>query len=408
MKTTVETLDPVKVKLTVEVEPERVKKAFDKAAKEIARQVNIPGFRPGKAPRRLLEQRIGKGAIAQQAMEDSLTDYYVEALQAEDVDAVASPEVDVKTFDESEGCTFEATVEVRPEFDPPEHEGIGVSYPEWDIDDEDIEGQLEQMRERFAEVDEVERTAETGDYVTLDLKVFIDGEELESAAVEDALYEVGSQGVTAKLDEELVGKEGGDEFTYTDTLPDEYPEHGGEEAEFQVSVKDVREKTLPPLDDDFAMTASEFDTIEELRKDLRDTLLRRRVMQAQGELRGRILEAYLANVDIPLPPSMIEEEKEARLTQIEQQAEQYGLEMDQLLAMQGTSREEFETNAEEQATQSVKARLVLDALAQKLEIERRGRRHRPRGRPPRAAARRLPAADRRDHPAAGLHRGARR
>jgi len=369
VKTSVETLDPVKVKLTVEVEPKRVKQAFDRAARELAKQVNLPGFRPGKAPRRLIEQRFGEGVIAQTAMENSLSDFYVEALRAEEIDAVAQPEVDVETFTEADGCTFTAEVEVRPSFEAPDHDGISVTFPEWDVDDADIDTQLEQMRERFAEVDEVERAAADGDLVTLDLRVEVDGEDLESARVEDALYEIGSQGVTPKLDEELVGKSGGDEFSYEDALPEEYPDHGGEQATFHVTVKDVREKTLPELDDDFAQTASGFDTFAELTGDLRNSLLRRKVEQAQHELRGRILEAYLARVDVPLPPSMIEADKQGRIHQLEHQAERFGIEVDQLFEMEGSSREEFETNAQKQAEETVKAQLVLDALAGRLELD---------------------------------------
>jgi trigger factor len=368
VKTSVETLDPTKVKLTVEVEPKRVKQAFDRAARELAKQINMPGFRPGKAPRRLIEQRFGDGVIAQTAMEDALSDYYVEALREQELDVVSQPEVDVETFDEQDGCTFTATVEVRPSFDPPDHEGIDVTFPEWDVEDEEVDTQLEQLRERFAEVDEVEREAATGDLVTLSLRVEIDGEELESANVEDALYEIGSQGVTPKLDEELVGKSAGDEVTYEDALPDEYPEHGGEEATFSVTVKDVREKTLPELDDDFAATASGFDTIDELRKDVRDSLLRRKVEQAQHDLRGRILEAYLARVEVPLPEAMVEADKQARMAQLESQAERFGIDVDELLGMEETSREDFESNAQQQSEQTVKAQLVLDALSRKLEV----------------------------------------
>jgi trigger factor len=368
VKTSVETLEPTKVRLTVEVEPKRVKQAFDRAARELAKQVSLPGFRPGKAPRRLLEQRFGDGVIAQTAMEDSLSDYYVEALRELDLDVVSQPEVDVETFDEQDGCTFTATVEVRPTFDAPDHDGIDVTFPEWDVDDDEVDAQLEQLRERFAEVDEVERAAGTGDLVTLSLRVEIDGEELEAANVEDALYEIGTAGVTPKLDDELVGASAGDEITYEDTLPDEYPEHGGEHATFHVTVKDVREKTLPDLDDDFAATASGFDTLDELRKDVRDSLLRRRVEQAQHDLRGRILEAYLARVEVPLPEAMVEADKQARLSQLETQAERFGMDLDDLLQMEDTSREDFESNAQQQAEQTVKAQLVLDALARKLDV----------------------------------------
>lgn len=369
MKTTVGEVDDVTVRLTVEVEPERVRRAFDRAAKKLAERVDVPGFRPGKVPRRLLEQRFGTEAIAQQAIEESLDDFYVEALEDAELQPVGRPEVDMETFDEEEGCVFEATVEVRPEFDAPDHEGISVTFPEWDVSDEDVRSRLETMRERFVEVEAVDRAADFGDYVTMDLRVAVDGEELEGARVEDAMYEVGSGGVTEHLDDELVGREAGDDFTYTDPLPDGYPEHGGEEAELTVTVKDVRHKNVPDLDDEFALTASEFDTIEELRKDIRDSLLRRSISEARSQLRDLIVEAYLANVDIPLPPSMVESEVEDRLHRLEYQAEQYGMEVEELLSFEDTTREEFEEDARTDARSSVKARLVLDELARALDFE---------------------------------------
>ena len=367
MKTSVETIDPVQVKMTVEVEPKRVKQAMDRAARELAKQVDLPGFRKGKVPRKLLEQRFGQGVIAQTAMEEALNEYYGEALQAEEIDPVAQPEVDVDTFDEAEGCVFTATIQVRPTFDPPDHTGISVTFPEWDVDDDEVDDQLTSMRERFAEVDEVDRAAEEGDLVTINLEVEVDGAPLEDATVEDALYEVGSGGVTPKLDEELVGREGGDTFSYEDELPEDYPEHGGKPATFRISVTDVREKTLPELDDDFATSASEFDTIEELRADLRGSLQRRRVEQAQHELRGRILEAYLARVDLPLPPAMVDAEVESRTHDLEHQAERFGMSVQQLLEAQGMDADGYEEQVRSQAEGSVKAQLVLDALAREVE-----------------------------------------
>ena len=368
MKTSVETLDPVKVKLTVEVEPKRVKQAFDRAARELAKQVSLPGFRPGKAPRRLLEQRLGAGAIAQTAMEDSLSDYYAEALQAENLEPVAQPEVDVETFTETEGAIFTATVEVRPEVDPPDHSGIGVTFPDHEVDEDEVDEQLQSLRERFAEVDEVEREARTGDMVTIDLKVEVEGEPIEDATVEDALYEVGSEGVTPKLDEEVIGKEAGDEFSYEDEMPEGYPEHGGKPATFHVTIKDVREKSLPDLDDDLATTASAFDTLDELKADIRNSLLRRRIQEGQHEVRGKIVEAYVARIDVPLPESMVEDEIAGRLQRLEQQAQQYGMTVEDVLGAEGTDRESYEEEQRKQAESGVKAQLVLDALAKKLDL----------------------------------------
>lgn len=371
MKTTVEHPDTTTITLTVEVEPERVRKAFDAAAKELAQQVQIKGFRKGKAPRKLIEQRFGKGAIAQQALEPSLNEYYAEAVEEEEIQPVAFPDIDPEsiTFSEEEGCSFVATIPVRPDFEAPDHEGIQVPYPVWDVDDDEIEQEIAELRDRFAEVDVVERAAASGDYVTLDLEFAIDGEVQEDQGVEDAMYEVGSGGVTPKLDENLVGASAGDELTYTDELPEEFPEHGGEEAAFVVTVKDVRAKTLPALDDDFALTASEFDTIDELRRSIRETHQRRAVVQAQHEARSRVLEAYLALVDIDLPQAMVDNEVEARVSRVEQQAEQYDIDVDAIYEAEGTTAEEYEQTARTQATNAVKSQLVLDQLANQLELE---------------------------------------
>lgn len=371
MKTTVDRKDDTTVELTVEVEPDRVRKAFDQAAKQLAKQVDVKGFRPGKAPRRLIEKRFGEGAIAQQALEPAINEYYAEAMEETELNPVAFPDIDPEsiTFDEEEGCRFTATIAVRPEFDAPDHTSISVPYPMWDVTDEHIEGELRQLRDRFAEVDVVERSASTGDYVTIDLEFAVDGEVLEDQGVEDAMYEIGSQGVTPKLDEQLEGASAGDVLEYTDTLPEEYPELGGQEADFTVTVKDVRAKTLPKLDDDFALTASEYDTIDELRDSIREQQLRTRIMEAQHQARSRVLEAYLALAEIPVPQQMVEAEVQNRLQRVEQQAAQYDLDVDALYEAEGTTAEDFEQQARTNAESSVKAQLVLDQLAETLSLE---------------------------------------
>jgi trigger factor len=214
------------------------------------------------------------------------TDYYVEALQAEEVDPVAQPELDVEHFDEHEGCAFTATVEVRPTFEPPDHTGITSPSRTGRSSDDEVDEQLEQLRERFAEVDEVDRAAAHGDLVTIDLDVEVDGEELEDAHVSDALYEVGSRRGDPEARRGARRQAAGDEFSYDDTLPDGYPEHGGKQATFTCHVTDVRAKTLPELDDDFARPPRV--------RHARRAACRRarlaaasRIQQAQHELRGR-------------------------------------------------------------------------------------------------------------------------
>jgi trigger factor len=368
VKRTVETVDEVTVRLTVEVEAERLRPAFDAAARELAGRVSIPGFRPGKAPRALIEQRVGAGAIASAALDASLSELYAEAVRAEGLAVVAPPEVDVERFDEHEGAVFTATVEVVPEFEVPDHTGISETFPDWDVSESDVDEQLASLRERFAEVEVVDRPAAAGDLVTIRMRVEVEGAELEDASVDGALYEVGSGGVTPALDREVVGAAAGDELDYEDALPEGYPEHGGATARFLVTVTDVREKRLPDLDDDFAASAAAFDTIDELRQDVRSSLLRRRITAARHELRGRLVEAYVALAQLRVPPRMVQDEVEQRIHEVEHQAERIGVTVEQLLAAEGMVREEYESRLREQAETGARARLVLDRLAAELEV----------------------------------------
>jgi len=363
---TVERLDDVSVKLTVEAAPERVRAAFDRAARVISKDINLPGFRKGKAPRRIIEQRVGTAAIAQAALDDALQEFFVEALQTTELDTVARPEVDVTDFDEEKGCTFTVTVEVRPEISLADHHGINVSHPEWQVSDTEVDEQLERLREQFAEVEVVERPAAAGDLVTIDLRLSVGGVAIESATVEGALYEVGSGGVTPELDRRALGANAGDVLEYEDELPADYPEHGGSNAAFTVTITDVREKRLPELDDEFADTAGGFDTMADMRADVADSLTRRRVMEGRHELRGVVTEAYVALHDVPVPPTMLADSVAERIERMSQEAAQFGGTLDELLQLEGTSREDYEARLAEQMTNMLRAQLVLDALAREV------------------------------------------
>ena len=366
--TDVERIDDVSVKLTVEAAPDRVRAAFDRAARLIAKDFNVPGFRKGKAPRRVVEQRVGTAAIAQAAMDEALQEFFVEALQATELDTVARPQLDVTRFDEEEGCAFTVTVEVRPEITLADHRGITVTHPEWQVPDADVDAQLTQLREQFADVEVVERAAAAGDLITLDLRLAVDGSEIESARVEGALYEIGSGGVTPELDRRALGAKAGDVLEYEDELPAGYPEHGGKQAAFTVTVTDVREKRLPELDDDFADSAGGFDSMADMRADISDSLLRRRVMEGRHELRGVVTEAYVALHDVPVPPTMLADTVAERIERMSEEAAQLGGTLDELLQLEGTSREDYEVRLGEQMTTMLRAQLVLDALARQLEL----------------------------------------
>jgi len=366
--TEVERIDDVSVRLTVEAAPERVRAAFDRAARRIAKDVNVPGFRRGKAPRRIIEQQFGAAAIAQTALDDALQEFFVEALRSTELDTVARPQVDVTRFDEAEGCAFTVTVEVRPEVELADHRSITVTHPDWQVPDADVDAQLVQLREQFAEVQVVERAATAGDLVTLDLRLGVDGVEVESARVDGALYEVGSGGVTPELDRRALGASAGDVLEYEDELPASYPEHGGKRATFTVTITDVREKRLPELDDDFADTAGGFDSMADMRADIADSLLRRRIMEGRHELRGVVTEAYVALHPVPVPPTMLADAVAERIERMSQEAAQLGGTLDELLQLEGTSREDYEVRLTEQMTTILRGQIVLDALARGLEL----------------------------------------
>jgi trigger factor len=369
--TSVERVDETTVKLTITVEPKRVAAAVDTAAQGLAGQVKVPGFRPGRVPRRVLESRLGKETLLAEAAREALPTFYGEAVEAESLPVVSAPELDVDTFTEEDGAVFTATVEVRPEVEVPEFGELQVPHPDWELTDEEVDEQLDMLRERFAELETVDRPAEVGDYAVLSISGVRDGERLEEASGEDLLYTVSDAGESdSELDRNVLGAKAGDTLTFTDTLGEDYGEElAGTEVDFTVEVKEVKSKALPPLDDDFAVTATEFDTADELVAELRRQMAEHKLGSARSELRGKVVEAVSELVEGPLPKSMVSEEVQFRLQRLQRQAEQYGLTLDQYVQMAGTSPEELYANLEEEAGKTVKAQLVIDAIGQSRDIQ---------------------------------------
>ena len=373
MKTSVERVDDTTVKLSITVEAQRVGEAIDHAAGHLSEQVKVPGFRPGKVPRRVLETRLGKETLVQEAVKEFLPHFYAEAAQAEQLDVVGPPEFDLGTFEDGKDAEFSATVEVRPEFDVPDYEGLQVPHPEWEVTDDDIAAQLDAMRERFAELETVDRAVEPGDFVVVTVVGTRDGERVEEVSVEDLLYSVPvlpeDEESDSALDRNLLGATAGDELTFSDTLGPDYGELSGVEVDLVASVKEVKAKRLPELDDDFAVTASEFDTIDELRAELQEQLGRSKRDHARNELRGAVVEAVGDLVEVPLPQSMVQSELRFRLNRMAQQAQQYGMTLEQYLAAVGTSADSVFGDMEEEARKTVKAQLLVDAIGRKAEVD---------------------------------------
>lgn len=361
MKTAVEELTPTRVKLTIEVPFEELKPSLDKAYKELAKQVRLKGFRPGKAPARLIDQYVGRGAVLQEAVNDALPGLYGAAIEEKELFVLGQPEVEVTKLDDGKEFEFTAEVDVRPTFEVPEYEGLPVTVDDAVVTDEEVAETLDNLRDRFATLTTVERPAAEGDTVTIDLSAVIDGEEVEDAATKGYSYEVGAEGAIEGLNEAIAGLSAGESKAFPSTLV--AGSRQGEEAEVTVAVQSVKVKELPGADDEFAQLASEFDTIEELKDDVRKRLDRQKKMNQVGQARDKALEALLEKVEIPLPESVVDSEKVRRNEQLDQQLAYAGLTREAYLAEEEKSAEEFDAELDEAARKAVAGGFILDQLA---------------------------------------------
>ncbi|WP_435735532.1 trigger factor [Cellulosimicrobium sp. PMB13] len=350
MKSAVETLDPTKVKLTVEVEYDELKPSIDHAYQHIAEQVNIPGFRKGKVPPRIIDQRVGRAAVLEHAVNDGLSGFYRQAVSESGIRPLGQPEVDVTEVPvDAEGpLKFSAEVEVRPELDLPELSSLAVTIDAAEVSDEDVSERLDALRERFGTLVGVDRPAVEGDFVVLDLKAVIDGEEVDS--VSGISYQIGSGNMLEGLDEALTGLSADETTTFTAPLAG--GEHEGADAEVTVTATSVKQRDLPEADDDFAQLASEFDTLAELEADLREQVASIKTSNQAVAARDELLKALTDAVEIPVPSGVVEAEVHRHL--------------------ESEGRLEDDTHraeVTEEATTAIKNQILLDTLAEKLEIQ---------------------------------------
>lgn len=313
MKSAVETLNPTRVKLTVEVPVDELKPNLDRAYKQIAEQVQVPGFRRGKVPARIIDQRIGRGVVIEQAVNDGLGDYYGSAVEETGIRPLGRPEVDVTAVPDPktlEGAlSFTAEVDVAPEITLPDYAAFRVEVGSSEVSDEDVDKALDALRGRFGTLKSVERPAAEDDFVSIDLKAVIGDEQVDAA---DGLsYQVGADTMLDGLDEALTGLSAGEETTFESKLAG--GEHEGEQATITVKLVSVKERELPEADDDFAQLASEFDTLEELKGSLREQAGRDRLVEQGVEARDKVLEQLLEAVELPLPEAVIDDQVKQHL-----------------------------------------------------------------------------------------------
>ena len=366
MKTDVEELSPTRVKLTIEVPFDELKPNVDRAYREVARQVRIPGFRPGRVPPRVIDQRIGRGAVLEQAVQEAVPQLYGKALEENDVFALGQPAVEITKLDDGKELAFTAEVDVRPKFDVPGIDGMPVTVENADVDPDQVEEYIGSLRERFASLKGADRPVETGDFVSIDLSAEADGKAVEDAQASGISYEVGSGRMLDGLDEALAGMSAGESKTFTAELAG--GELAGTQADVTVKVDSVKVKELPELDDDFAQSASEFDTLGELRAGTRKQLENMRRAGQAGQARERALDALLARVDIPLPEDLVDREIASRRGSLADRLERSGNTMDEYLEATNQSAEELDTQFAEDARRSVKAGFILDKLATQEEL----------------------------------------
>ncbi|MFJ9845550.1 trigger factor [Kitasatospora sp. NPDC101155] len=371
MKSAVETLNPTRVRLTVEVPFEELKPSLDAAYKKINQQVTVPGFRKGKIPARVIDQRFGRGAVLEEAVNDALPRFYTQAVDEGKIEVLGQPDITniegVEKIADGGDLKFTAEVDIRPEITLPEFSSIEVTVDPIAVSDEDIEKSLEQLRERFSSVKDVERAAAAGDIVVVDLIAKVDGEVPEDGTATGVSYEIGSGRLIDGIDEAVVGLSAGEEKTFETELKG--GTQAGKTSEVTVTVTAVQEKELPELDDEFAQLASEFDTLEDLRADSRKRLERMKEYDQATQAQEKVLDALLALVEIEYPEKLLKDEIETRKHNVEHhQLEPMGLNIDTYLETQGKTREEWDAEIEEQAKKGIKTQFVLDQIVANEEL----------------------------------------
>ena len=367
MKSTVEQLSPTRVRINVEVPFKELQPDFDRAYKELAKQVRLPGFRPGKAPAKLLEARVGKEAILDQVVNEALPSRYGQAVTESDVRPLGQPEIEVTKKEYGEELVFTAEVDVRPDFTLPDLSALKITVDPIKVSDEDVDGELQSLRARFGTLKGVERPVQTGDFVSIDLSATIDGEDVPEAATQGLSHEVGSGQLIDGLDEAIIGLSAGESKVFTTELA--AGAHAGKQAEVTVTVGSVKERELPEPDDEFAQLASEFDTIDELKANLSEQVSRVKRVQQAEEIRTAALEALLDGVDMPLPEAIVQAQVDNTIHNALHGLDHDDAKLAEALEKQGTTREKFEADARTDAEKAIKTQLLLDALGDDLDIQ---------------------------------------
>lgn len=367
MKSTVEQLSPTRVRINVEVPFAELEPDFQRAYKELAKQVRLPGFRPGKAPAKLLEARIGREAMLDQIVNDALPSRYGQAVAESDVQPLGRPNIEVTKKEYGQDLQFTAEVDIRPKISLPDLSALTVSVDPIEIGEDDVDAELQSLRTRFGTLTAVDRPVAVGDVVSIDLSATVDGEDIPNAAAEGLSHEVGSGRLIAGLDDAVVGLSADESRVFTAKLA--AGEHAGQEAQVTVTVRSVKERELPEPDDEFAQLASEFDSIDELRASLSDQVRQAKRAQQAEQIRNATIDALLEQVDVSLPESYVQAQFDSVLHSALSGLNHDEARFNELLVEQGSSRAAFDAEARTASEKDVKRQLLLDALADELQVQ---------------------------------------
>ena len=366
MKSTVEQLNPTRVKLTVEVPFDELKPNFDKAYRTLASQVKVPGFRQGKVPAKIIDARVGRGAVLSEVVNDAIPQKYGQALSENSIAPMGQPDIEVTEISDGQSISFTAEVDVRPQIEVPAADQVSVVVDDVVVTDADVDEQIEALRDRFATLTVVDRAAADGDLVTIDLRAAVDGDVLDDASADDLSYRIGSGDLVDGIDGAIVGLSAGESTTFVTKLV--AGDHAGSDADVTVTVNTVKERQLPEVDDEFAGEASQFDTVEEMRTDLAEKV-RRSKNQFQGaQARDKVLEALLAAVEIPVPEAIVKAEFENREHTIIHALGHDDAAFVAWLEEQGKTKEELDAELLSDAGNAVRTQLLLDAMAEQSGI----------------------------------------
>jgi trigger factor len=373
MQTTLKELPDSRVEVEAEVEAKDVERAANRTARAMARELRLPGFRKGKAPPNLVIQRMGFPTVLAEAIRDALPEWYEAALLDAGVTPIGDPDIDLVSTPEAEGepLSFKFVVGVRPVARLGEYKGLEVGKEDKEVDEEVIDTEVDRIREGFARLEPVERASKEGDAVLIDFEGFVDGEPFQGGAADDYLLTLGSGQLIDNFEDQLTGANPGDEVEVEVTFPDDYQEEklAGEDAVFKVKVKEVREKILPGLDDDFASDSTEFETLEELRGDIREKVGSALNSRSEEDFRIAAVDAAVDNATVDIPDDIVTARATERWERMERQLAQQGMDPNMFLQMQGKTRDELIDESKPDAEKELKREAVVTAIAEAEAIE---------------------------------------